>query len=80
MNNESVCAIIHEFGTLARELVRTLPVQKQSLAWAGIAAAVTAAGIHDSDDPDLIIGLVQASIDAMAPYIAEKKLLMEEEG
>lgn len=69
-----VSPVIREMGTIVRQRIRALPVKHQALAWASIAAAITAAGIHDSEEPQMVISLVQAAIEGMGPYLAEKML------
>lgn len=64
-HKDGVANIVRDIGAETRRRIRMLPKTEQTIAWATVASAITAAGIHDSPDPDVVVSMVQSSISAM---------------
>lgn len=67
---EGVADIIHWAGAEVRQRINKLPKKDQTLAWGCVAAMVATAGMHDSDNPDQIVGIVTSAIEAMYGSLA----------
>lgn len=55
--------------------IRRLPKKEQSRAWACVAAAITAAGIRTSEEPEWVIATVQATLhEVPAPNVRRRMI------
>lgn len=55
--------------------IKKLPKKEQSRAWACVAAAITAAGIRASEEPEWVIATVQATLhEVPAPGVRRRMI------
>lgn len=62
---DGIASIVRDIGTETRRRICKLPKSEQSIAWAAVASAITGAAVHDSLDPDKVISMVEATMNAM---------------
>lgn len=52
-------------GIYARQCIKELPEKDRDVAWGCIGAAIAAAGVHDSNEPEKVADMIAAAITAM---------------
>lgn len=63
--SSNVSKAVLDVGIYTRQCINELPEKDHDVAWASIGAAIAAAGIHDSNEPEKVADMIAAAITAM---------------